>query len=68
MLGIGSGRMRREKKGNFKSRGRKMVIFRQGEIYEERRKNQNDRVRWERTKRTIESNKFYEQMHVDESV
>jgi hypothetical protein len=45
-----------------------MVIFRQGEIYEERRENQNDGVGWERTKRTIESNEFYEQMYVDESV
>jgi hypothetical protein len=44
------------------------VIFRHGEIYEERRENQNDRVGWERTKRTIESNGFYVQMYVDESV
>jgi hypothetical protein len=29
---------------------------------------QNDRVGWERTKRTIESNEFYVQMYVDESV
>jgi hypothetical protein len=52
----------------YKSHGRKMVIFRHGEIYEERRENQNDRVRWERTKRTIESNRFYVQMNVNESV
>jgi uncharacterized protein (DUF1919 family) len=45
-----------------------MVIFRQGKIYEERRENQNDRVGWERRKRTIESNGFYVQMNEDESV
>jgi uncharacterized protein YcgL (UPF0745 family) len=67
-LGIGSGRMGQEKRGKYKSRGQKMVLFRQGEIYEERRENQNDRVEWERTKRTIESNGFYVQMNVDESV
>jgi hypothetical protein len=56
------------KKGKYKSRRRKMVIFRHSEIYEERRENQNERVGWERTKRTIESNGFYVQMNVDESV
>jgi hypothetical protein len=44
------------KKGKNKLRRRKMMIFRQGKIYEERRENQNDRVGWERTKRTIKSN------------
>jgi hypothetical protein len=56
------------KKGKYKSRRRKMVLFRQGKIYEERRENQNDRVGWERTKRTIESNGFYVPLDKDESV